>query len=266
MTDSDDLQDFMPWTVIAGGSEGVGASFARRLAERGVNLVLVARKTGPLKELAGAIETQYGVEVRTLSLDLGQSSAAEQLIAHCDGLEVGGLIYNAGAAHGLTPFLDQSLDDYMSLMRLNTETQIRLLHHFAKGMCDRGRGAIISLGSGASAGGTPNLAGYSAAKAYAQVLAEGLWYEFKPFGVKLLFLILGLTRTPAMERAGFSMESEEFQADEPDLVAATGLAKIADGPVQIMDSIRPNIERLSRLSRAEVVESLSDSSKGLTQE
>ena len=266
MKPHDDMQDFMPWTVIAGGSEGVGASFAKRLAERGVNLVLVARKIGPLEELANEIKNKYGVEVRIHSLDLGQSTAAEQLIAHCDGLEVGGLIYNAGAAHGLTPFLDQSLDDYMTLMRLNTETQVRIIHHFAKGMRDRGRGAIISLGSGASAGGTPNLAGYSAAKAYVQVLAEGLWYEFKPFGIKLLFLILGLTRTPAMERAGFSMDSNEFQADEPDAVAATGLAKLADGPVQIMDSIRPNIERLSQLSRAEVVESLSDSSKGLTQD
>ncbi len=264
MLENDDLQDFMPWTVIAGGSEGVGACFARRLAERGINLVLIARKLAALEELGNSLRLEYGVEVRTHSIDLGMPDAAGHVIAHCADIEVGGLIYNAGAAHGLKPFLEQSLDEYMALMRLNTETQVRLIRHFAVGMCERRRGAIISLGSGASAGGTANLAGYSAAKAYAQVLVEGLWHEFSNFDVKVLCLVLGLTRTPAMARAGFSMESDEFQADDPEVVAQVGLSNIGAGPVYAMDSIRPNIERLSRLPRSEVVNSLSESSTALT--
>ena len=263
MSDPENFAEFMPWTVIAGGSEGVGACLAQRLAEKGVNLMLVARKSGPLEETAQSIRDAHGVEVRTLSLDLGQETAADDLIAACADIEVGGLIYNAGAAHGLKPFLDQPLDGFLSLMRLNVETQVRIAHHFGKTMRERRKGAILFLGSGAGAGGAANIAGYAAAKAYAQTFAEGLWYEMRPFGVKVLCLVLGLTRTPAMARAGFSMDGGEFQADEPDFVAQTGLARLDDGPVYAMDSIRPNIERLSQLSRREVVESLSLSTQGL---
>lgn len=264
MLNEESLKKFMPWTIVAGGSEGVGACFAERLAKQGVNLVLVARKPGPLEDLSQSIRNNYGVEVRALSLDLAAPAAADTLISECSSLEVGGLIYNAGASHGLCQFLDQPLDDFMSLLRLNAETQVRLIHHLAKGMRERGAGAIISLGSGASSGGTDSLAGYSAAKAYSQCLMEGLWHELRPFGVDVLCLILGLTRTPAMARAGFGMDSDEFKADEPDDAAATGLAKLGQGPVHAMDSIRPNIERLKTLPRAEVVESLSLSTQGLS--
>lgn len=265
MSANTSFAEFSPWTVIAGGSEGVGACFAERLAQQGVNLVLVARKPGPLEDLAQSIRTAYGVEVRTLSLDLGKSDAADALAKACDDIEVGGLIYNAGAAHGLAPLLDQPLDYILSLMRLNVETQVRIIHHFVKRMRERRSGAILLLGSGAGAGGAANIAGYAAAKAYVHTLAEGLWREMAPHGVKVLCLILGLTRTPAMARAGFSMDSNEFQADEPDNVARAGLERIGDGPIHAMDSIRPNIERLSKLSRREVVESLSLSTEGLVQ-
>ena len=65
-----------PWALIAGGSEGVGACFAHRLAEQGINLVLVARKPGPLEGLASEIRGRAHVEVRTLALDL---TAADML-------------------------------------------------------------------------------------------------------------------------------------------------------------------------------------------
>ena len=93
---SDFADRYGPWAVIAGGSEGVGASFARQLAEHGINLVLVARKPDPLEETATAVRGR-GVEVRTLSLDLLDADMLARVREVTDDVEVGLLVFNAGA-------------------------------------------------------------------------------------------------------------------------------------------------------------------------
>ena len=85
-----------PWAVVAGGSEGVGAEFARLLAQSGVNLVLVARRPEPLGRTAQDC-LRVGVQVRTVSTDLADAGAADVVIEATRDLEVGLLIYNAGA-------------------------------------------------------------------------------------------------------------------------------------------------------------------------
>ena len=91
-----DPQYYGPWAVIAGGSEGVGAGFADELSKIGINLVLIARKPGPLEETAAKARAN-GVEVRTLALDLLVPDALDQIKAVTDDVEVGLLIFNAGA-------------------------------------------------------------------------------------------------------------------------------------------------------------------------
>src|SRR3954452_17294909 len=92
-----DLAKYGPWAVIAGGSEGVGAEFARMLAEDGFNLVLIARKDGPLQDTAQRCR-DLGVEVRALSLDLLEPHAVSRAVEATSDIEVGLLIYNAGAS------------------------------------------------------------------------------------------------------------------------------------------------------------------------
>lgn len=86
-----DLATYGPWAVIAGGSEGVGAEFARLLAEAGVNLVLIARKPGPLQDTAQRCR-EIGVDVRTVATDLLDPTAVEQITGATAGLDVGLLI------------------------------------------------------------------------------------------------------------------------------------------------------------------------------
>ena len=183
-----------PWALIAGGSEGVGESFARQLAAEGINLVLVARKTGPLETLALSIRQQNGVSVRTVSADLTALDVLDQLRAVTDDLEVGLLIYNAGAVSGFSAFLDQSAEANLKISRLNAITPTILAHHYGGQMRSRGRGGIILVGSMAGYAGGPGEICYSAGKAYSRILSEGLWYELKPHGVHVLGLTLGLTR------------------------------------------------------------------------
>lgn len=227
-----DYSGYGPWAVIAGGSEGVGAAFADELAASGINLVLVARKPGPLAETAGRARKR-GVEVRTVAVDLIAASALDELRAATDDIEVGLFIFNAGANSYGAEIVEGDPARFQQVIDLNIGAQLRLTQHFGKRLKDRGRGGIILLGSLAGYLGQPQIGVYSAAKAFDRILAESLWIELAPHGVHVLELVLGVTRTPAMERAGLRMDLPGLNVAEPADVAREGLAHLGDGPVWI---------------------------------
>ena len=129
-----------PWAVIAGGSEGVGAGFADELSKIGINLVLIARKPGPLEETAAKARAN-GVEVRTLALDLLVPDALDQIKAVTDDVEVGLLIFNAGANSYGHEFVTGDLTGFAGVIELNINKQLELSHHFGGLMKDGGRAA-----------------------------------------------------------------------------------------------------------------------------
>src|SRR4051812_27910737 len=100
------VEKYGAWALIAGASEGVGASFAEALAERGLNVVLLARRQDALDEVATRIRATSGVETRTLALDLTAPDAAASVTAAVADLEIGFLVYCAGADADYTDFLD----------------------------------------------------------------------------------------------------------------------------------------------------------------
>lgn len=248
-----DVSQYGPWAVILGGSEGVGASFARYLAQAGFNLVLVARKPGPLEETATATR-ELGAEVRTLSLDLTQQASVDELTQATVDLEVGLLICNAGANSYGKPFFDGELDGFAGVIDLNITTPLACAHHYGKLMRDRGRGGIIFVGSLAGYLGSVRESIYGAAKAFGRIFAEGLWLEAREYGVDVLELVLGVTRTPAMERAGLNFDIPGLVVSEPDDVAREGLANIANGPVHIIPGNEKIVEMRGSLERAKLVE------------
>jgi short-subunit dehydrogenase len=249
---------FGSWALVAGGSEGIGASLAQRLAAEGVNLALVARRAEPLALTADGLRRRHGIEVRTLALDLTDPAAVDRIDGLCDGCEIGTLVYNAGAAHAVGPLLDQPVERALQLVRLNCLTLTELVYRHAQRMRARRLGGnILLLGSGAGISGAAGIAVYAAAKAFVHSLAEGLWYEFRPHGIRVLCLVLGLTKTPAMERAGLRANAE-FPAGDPDVVADAALAQLDAGPIQLMPAIRPFVESLGRLSTIERVTAISE--------
>ncbi|TIC85118.1 SDR family NAD(P)-dependent oxidoreductase [Nocardioides sp. GY 10113] len=247
-----DLDRYGPWAVIAGGSEGVGASFARQLAESGFNLVLVARKPGPLEETASSVRA-LGVEVRTLSLDLTDAASVEKLAGATADLEVGLLIYNAGANSYGRRFLDGDLDGFRGVIDLNVTTPLALAHHYGRLMRTRGKGGIVLVGSLAGYLGTPREAVYGGAKAFGRIFAEGFWLEAKEAGIDVLELVLGLTRTPAMERAGLNFDLPGMVVGEPDAIAREGLAAIGDGPVHVISGNEGVVAMRGSADRAKLV-------------
>lgn len=250
---SDFAARYGPWAVIAGGSEGVGASFAHQLAARGLNLVLLARKPGPLEETAAAVRAAHGVEVLTLALDLTRDDMLDAIRAVTDPLEVGTLIYNAGAASGPVALIDQLAEAALANIRVNVIGQTLLAQHFARGMVARGRGAIVLVGSLGAIAGCKNLAVYAAVKSFTQTFAEGLWAEMKPHGVDASALMIGRTRTPALERTVLH-DNTGVATAEPDDVVAFALANLAEGPVLVPPEHQASFAAMRAMPRRKAVE------------
>lgn len=228
----DFAERYGPWALIAGASEGTGAAFARKIAARGLKCILVARREGPLTELAAAIRAESGVECITASVDLATTDAADRLAGLARGHEVGLFVNNAGADPNGAAFLDRDIDAWIDLTQVNINSMMRACHHFGGQMRARGRGGILLVGSGACYGGIGGIAAYAGSKAFDLVFGEALWAELKPHHVDVLNLILGRTDTPAF-RALLAAKGLPVPPGlaAPDDVADIGLARLPHGPV-----------------------------------
>ncbi|WP_182526499.1 SDR family NAD(P)-dependent oxidoreductase [Nocardioides dongkuii] len=247
-----DFASYGPWAVIAGGSEGVGAEFAQQLAAEGINLVLVARRPEPLEATAEAARA-LGVEVRTVPTDLTDPAAVAALTAATADVEVGLLIYNAGAnTHGRA-FTRGELPGFQQVIDLNITAMLALVQHYAVPMRERGRGGILLVGSLAGYVGTSTEAIYGGVKAFGRIFAEGLWAELREHGVDVLELVLGVTRTPAMERAGLDFDVPGMHVSDPADVAREGLAALPHGPVHVISGNEALVERRGSTDRARLV-------------
>ena len=257
-----DVQRHGPWAVIAGGSEGVGASFATQLAEAGLNLVLLARKQGPLEETAEAARA-LGAEVRTLAVDLTEADSVKRIAEVTEDLEVGLLVFNAGANTYGHEFVSGDLERFQQVIDLNLTAQMALVQLFGAPMKERRRGGILLVGSLAGFMGQAQISVYSAVKAFCRVFAEGLWLEMREYDVDVLEFVLGVTRTPAMARAGLSFDIPGLHVSEPDDVARQALASLGDGPVQVAEGNERAVEVRSGTDRAKLVLGAHEASKRL---
>jgi short-subunit dehydrogenase len=253
-------EQYGPWALVAGASDGVGRAFAETLASRGLNVVLLARRRTALDEVSASIERQHGVKTRVVVMDLAQGDAAERVAQEVGDLEIGFLVYCAGADSNYKPFLPSPLEVAESMLHRNCMVPMQLSHRLCRSMTDRGRGAVVILGSGAGFAGTANMVAYCASKAFDMVFAEALWCELKPRGVDVLGLILGETDTPALRRLRFerglarSIDEPVKGAEPPQYVVDDALAHLTQGPIRMANrTMRRGIRLLYPFSRNLVV-------------
>ncbi|MBW8785756.1 MAG: SDR family NAD(P)-dependent oxidoreductase [Novosphingobium sp.] len=221
-----------PWAVIAGASEGTGREYVRQIAAQEVNCVLVARREGPLLELAEEIRAEFAVECLVVPLDLARPDAADQLIAAIGDHEVGLYIANAGADPNGSEFLDAPVEAWVGLATRNVLTTLRCCHHFGAAMKARGQGGMLLVGSGACYGGSPHLGTYAGSKAFEMCFAEGLWGELQSHGVDVLYFAMATTDTPELRRLLAHLGAPEpAVVADPAEVARVGLERLPHGPI-----------------------------------
>ena len=181
-------------SLVTGASSGLGAEFARQLAARGSNLVLVARSADRLAVLADELQARHRVTVTTLPADLSQADEVSRVAAVTATTEVDVLVNNAGfGTYGAFASLDPGREH--AEMMVNAVAAVDLAHAVLPGLLARRRGGIITVASSIAFQPSPGQAVYGATKAFALAFSEGLWAETRGSGVRILALCPGPVAT-----------------------------------------------------------------------
>ena len=187
------------WALVLGGSEGLGRAVAMALAERKMNVALAARRQVPLDATAALIRDTHGVETKTISLDLAADDVVERIEAGMGGEDVSFLMFNA-AAEPYGDFLDLDIEEHLFNIAVNMTAVTRVSHHFGRKMAERKKGGIVLASSLAAAIGLARWVSYGAAKAYDNILGQGLWFELQKHNVDACTLMIGTTWTESFQR------------------------------------------------------------------
>lgn len=206
--------------LITGASSGIGAVYAQRFAQRGHDLVLVARDNARLDALAARLREEHKVAVDVLQADLtAQADLAAVEARLGDDARIGILINNAGMAQS-GGFAEQTADGVERLLALNTTALTRLALAIAPRLAQSGSGAIVNIGSVVGLAPEFGMTVYGASKAFVLFLSQGMSLELAPKGVYVQAVLPAATRTEIWERAGIDVNTLAEVMDVEELVDA----------------------------------------------
>lgn len=222
--------------LVTGASSGMGQQFARDLARRGSDLVLVARRTERLEELAHQLREAHGVAVTSLAADLSEPSPGLALRAQLAdrGLRVATLVNCAGV--GVNDlFAEADVQEQQRQIAVNVAALVGLTHAFLPDLLHAGDGALVNVASVVGTMPAPRMAVYGASKAFVISFTTALHHELRGSGVTVLALVPGSTRTEFFTTSNTSENGVPFQT--PEQVVTSALAAL--------DSPRPPSRRVS---------------------
>lgn len=224
----DFAERYGPVALVTGASSGIGEQFAVALAEQGLDLILVARRRERLDALAARLAAEHATKVEVLAIDLGDRSALDDLLRHCEGRDVGLVVSNAGlGAKG--QLHENSTDLIESVLDVNCRAPLLLAHAFVPKLIERGRGGLLFTGSIEAWTPSPWSVPYAASKAYLRSLGEGLWGELYGRGIDVLVLSPGATDTEIVRHSGMRPEDMPTPVMTAEEVARQALERLPRG-------------------------------------
>ncbi len=213
------------WALITGATSGIGAEIANQLADKGFNIVLVARKKQDLEAHTIAIKKKYGVAAMYISADLSTQEGMEKVTNIQKPI---GLLVLAAGVEVNGAFEKTSLEDELQMVQLNVTSTLHLSHHFSKEMVARKKGGILFVASLAGHMVNPYFSNYAATKAYVLQLGASLYGELKPKGIDISVLSPGLTNTNMMAGSNVDwnkLPMKEMSPQQTAKIAIDGLPK-----------------------------------------
>ena len=213
----------MNTTLITGASSGIGEAFARKLAARGHNLLLVARSQDKLVTICNELGRARSIRAQYVAIDLSEADAPARLFEETlkRELQIDLLINNAGFG-SMGDFAKLDLAHELNMIDLNVRALVELTHLFLVPMREKKGGAIINVASTAGFQPVPFMGTYAATKAFVLSFSESLWEENRPHGVKVMALCPGVTDTNFFEAS--RMQRPPARASQtPDEVVDTAL-------------------------------------------
>jgi len=216
------------WAVVTGASDGIGREFARELAGRGLNLVLVARRQAELQSLCRELSAEHGVECTAHAIDLSTRAGCLAVAQLSEELDVGLLVAAAGFGTSGN-FIDESLETERNMLAVNCAAVLDLTWHCARRFAARGRGGVVLLSSIVAFQGVGRSANYAATKAWVQTFAEGLQMELGPVGVDVVAVAPGPVTSGFGARAkmdlGRAMPASLVAGEALDALGRRGLVR-----------------------------------------
>lgn len=202
----------MNYTLITGGSKGIGKELALQFAKHHCNLLLVARSAPELEEQATALEGKYSINVRWLALDLLAPQAVDTLLDFCqaENIQVRILVNNAGFGHWQY-FAESNLERQLSMVALNQKVLISLCHRFIPILEGMPEPHILNVSSVAAFQPMAGFAVYAATKAFVYSFSQSLRFELKPKGINVSCLCPGPTETEFFSNASFNHKLDAAQ-------------------------------------------------------
>jgi uncharacterized protein len=255
--------------LVTGASSGIGATYADRLARRGYDLILVARRKPDLEKLAGRLRAEAGVRIQVMAADLTDEAdlkRVEQALRDDQSLSL--LVNNAGAAT-LGAFAIADIGRLTREIQLNIVAPTRLAHAALPGLLARNRGGVINIASVMSQMVQPGNSVYGATKAYLLHFSEVLALELGASSVRVQAVLPGATRTPLWDGSGVELKDlpQEIVMDVEEMVDAA-LAGFDQGEritvpslpdpgdwqrlIQARDNLRPNLSRKDPAQRYKI--------------
>ncbi len=224
--------------LITGGSSGIGKEFAHIHAEKGGDLVIVARSIKKLDELKAELESKYKINVFVIEKDLTAKDAAREVYQTVvnAGISVDYLINNAGFG-GIGAFADRDLDEDLNMIQLNVVVLTALTHHFLQDFIKRNSGRILNVSSTASLMPGPLQAVYFATKAYVTSFSNALSEELSETKITVTTLMPGATETGFGAKSG--MDKTELFATTADArtVAQDGYNAMLNGELEVISGL-----------------------------
>lgn len=245
------LVETLGTALVTGASTGIGATYADRLAQRGHDLVLVARRKDALQALAQRITRQYGVKAEALAADLTvreQRLVVEQRLRDDDTIDL--LVNNAGCAAPGTFASGCDPDQLESMIQLNVVTPSRLTGAMLPRLLARGHGSIIIVSSALAIAPEAVGGAYPATKSYLLTYAQGLHQEVGHRGIRVQVVLPGATRTAIWERSGRDMSViPAHMIMEVDEMVDAALAGYDQGELVTVPSL-PDVQAWNRYEEA----------------
>ena len=225
----------MKVTLITGASSGIGEAFAHRLAAESHNLVLVARSEEKLRILCDELRGKHKITAHFIAIDLIDFEADERLFRETEkhGLEVDWLINNAGFGSA-GDFATLDLERELEMINLNVCALVALTHRYLQKMRERGRGTIVNVSSAAGFQPIPFMATYAATKAFVSSFSEAIAEENRPFGIQVLALCPGPTKTNFFEASNIKYPVQVKGHQTVDEVVDTAMDAIRTGRTKVV--------------------------------
>lgn len=235
----------MKATLITGASSGIGEAFARRLAAEKHDLVLVARTEKKLHELCDELMLKHEIMAHYVVLDLAEPNADMKLFEETErhGFEIDWLINNAGFG-SVGDFADLDIDHELQMIELNVSAVVAVTHCYLPKMRERKRGTIINVSSAAGFQPIPFMATYAATKAFVSSFSEAIAEENRPFGINVLALCPGSTRTNFFAASNIDRPIQVKGQQTAEEVVETALRAVRSGRRKVVSGLANKVGAL----------------------